>query len=215
MNSPAEIWSVIHAEREAMAADLDQLEPSLWQTPSLCLGWDVHDVLAHLVDTAKTTRLGFAWRLITAGFDFDKDNQRGVVRERAADPVETVARLRAVTSRTTGPPAAIATRLVEAFVHGEDIRQPLGIHRSYPALYVSAALTYQVNTTVKMGGGRERAASYRLIATDVDFDHGTGSGSEVRGKAIDLLLAVSGRPVPAGALSGSGAEAFAQQGQDR
>lgn len=42
----------------------------------------MHDVVAHLVDTAKTTRLGFVFGLARARFDFDRQNTRGVERER-------------------------------------------------------------------------------------------------------------------------------------
>ena len=129
-----EIWPVVHAERRALIRDLEDLPARQWATPSLCPGWDVHDVLAHLVDDARTTRLGFLRRLAAARFDFDRCNARGVARERRADPRDTLAAFRAVSGRTTSAPAAPATRLVEAFVHGEDIRRPLGLARAYPVI---------------------------------------------------------------------------------
>ncbi|MEU4827181.1 hypothetical protein AB0H37_35410 [Actinomadura sp. NPDC023710] len=60
---------------------------------------DVHDVVAHLADTARTTRLGFAVALVRARFDFHRQNDRGVERERGASPRETLERLRRVASR--------------------------------------------------------------------------------------------------------------------
>ena len=203
------IWPVVHSERLALVQDLATLQPRQWQSPSLCPGWDVHDVLAHLVDTAKTTRLGFVRRMIIAGFDFDRDNATGVARERTADPGRTLDGFRAVLGRTSSPPAPLATRLVEAFVHGEDIRRVVGITRTYPTAYVLTALSYQVKTKVAMGGGKERAQGWRLVASDSDFEH--GAGQEVRGTAMALLLAVSGRPVEAGDLTGPGAAGFSQR----
>ncbi|MEC5180239.1 maleylpyruvate isomerase family mycothiol-dependent enzyme [Arthrobacter sp. CG_A4] len=203
------IWPVVHDERRALIRDLEMLRPEQWQRPSPCPDWDVHDVVAHLVDTAKTTRLGFVRSMVAVGFDFDRDNAAGVARERADDPGRTLAEFRAVLTRTTGPPAPLATRLVEAFVHGEDIRRPVGISRDYPAAHVITALSYQLKTTEKMGGGKERAEGWRLVASDAAFEHGTGQ--EVRGPAIVLLLAASGRPVAANELTGSGAAAFAQR----
>ncbi|WP_022883607.1 maleylpyruvate isomerase family mycothiol-dependent enzyme [Glaciibacter superstes] len=202
------IWPVVHDERRALIQDLELLQPQQWLTRSLCPDWDVHEVLAHLVDTAKSTRLGFVRSMVAAGFDFDRDNAAGVARERAEDPHHTLAEFRAVLTRTTSPPAPLATRLVEAFVHGEDIRRPVGISRDYPAGHIATALRYQLKTTVKMGGGKERAEGWRLVASDLAFEHGTGQ--EVCGSAIVLLLAVSGRPVAAHELTGSGAAAFAQ-----
>lgn len=209
--SPSIAWPLVHAERRALIQDLEQLPPAQWQTASLCVGWDVHDVLAHVIDTAKTTRLGFIRRLVAARMDFDRDNAMGVEREKAGNPQQTLARLRAVLSRTSGPPAGLATRLVEAFVHGEDIRRPLGISRTYPPAHVATALGYQVRTTAAMGGGKEIAQGWRLVATDTAFEH--GDGPAVEGPAIALLLAVSGRPVADHELSGPGASVFLQQRQ--
>ena len=202
----SEIWSAVHAERAALVADLETLGTSAWKTPSLCPSWDVHDVVAHLVDSAKTTRWSFVRRLVAARFDFDRENAAGIAREKAADPSATLAELRAVSTYTRTPPAALATRLVEAFVHGEDIRRPLGIAGVYPAAHVAAALAYQSKTGVSMGGAKERAAGWRLVASDADFAH--GEGPEVSGMAIDLLMAVSGRTVDTAALTGDGAQTF-------
>ncbi|WP_285036314.1 maleylpyruvate isomerase family mycothiol-dependent enzyme [Plantibacter sp. ME-Dv--P-095] len=190
--SPRMVWTVVHDERRKLVADLAGLSEEQWATPSLCAGWDVHDVVAHLVDSAKTTRLGFARRLIAARFDFDLDNERGIERERQNRPSETLAALGAAAELSRTPPANLATRLVEAIVHGEDIRRPLGLHPSYPTTAVVQALEYQLRTGVSMGGGKERGQGVRLVADDTGMSW--GDGPEVRGSALDLLLAVSGRP---------------------
>jgi uncharacterized protein (TIGR03083 family) len=196
----------VHAEREAVIRDLDALTSEQWSTPSLCPGWDIHDVLAHLVDDAKTTRLRFIGQMVAARFDFDRLNQLGIERERASDPERTLDEFRLVSGRTTSAPAPLATRLVEAIVHGEDIRRPLGLHRIYPVDSVSTALRFQLKTSVRQGGGKERAEGLRLIATDCDLD--VGAGKDVHGTTRALLLAVSGRPVEPDELSGTGATAL-------
>jgi uncharacterized protein (TIGR03083 family) len=43
-------WSLAHAERAALAADLAELTDEQWATPSLCTGFSVRQVLAHLTD---------------------------------------------------------------------------------------------------------------------------------------------------------------------
>src|SRR5690348_15293490 len=50
-----ELWPIIHTERHALADDLAGLTPEQWATPSLCGRWSVHDVLAHMLATAKET----------------------------------------------------------------------------------------------------------------------------------------------------------------
>lgn len=208
MLTKSQVWSFVHAERARLADDLATLPTRAWTTPSLCPGWDVHDVLAHLVDTARTSRIGFARRMFHARFDFDGDNSLGIRRERRADPRDTVEALRAAVPLTLTPIAPRPTRLVEAIVHGEDIRRPLGIPATYQRTAVTAALAYQIKAAVAMGGGRERVEGVRLVATDGDF--AAGAGDEVRAKAIDLLMAVSGRGVDARAFDGPGTARLTQ-----
>lgn len=198
---------MVHAERAALITDLEGLDDQRWQAPSLCAGWSVHDVAAHLVDTARTTRLGFVVGLARARFDFDRQNARGVERARGASPQETLARLRQVASRRSTPPAPLDSRLVEEVVHGEDIRRPSGLAHSYPGEAVVRSLRLQARTPAAFGGARELVARVRLVAADADVS--IGEGPEVRGPALSLLLAVSRRRVALDDLGGPGLAALA------
>ncbi|MDD7940114.1 maleylpyruvate isomerase family mycothiol-dependent enzyme [Actinomycetospora lutea] len=201
-----DVWSMVHAERAALVDDLQRSDHRRWDEPSPCPGWAVHDVVAHLVDTARTTRIGFVVGLARAGFDFDRQNARGVARERGATPAATLGRLRAVTRRRTTPPAPLDTRLVEEIVHGEDVRRPLGLVRAYPTPAVVRALRLQARTPASFGGAKELVARVRLVATDTDL--ALGEGPEVRGAALALLLAACGRPTAPGELAGPGTGAL-------
>lgn len=202
-----DVWPMVHAERAALIDDLAQLDDEQWREPSLCEGWTVHDVAAHLVGTARTTRLGFVVGLVRARFDFHRQNARGVERERGASPQETLERLRQVASRRSTPPAPLDSRLVEEVVHGEDIRRPLGLSRSYPQEAVVRSLRLQARTPAAFGGAKELTARLRLTATDADLS--IGDGPEVSGTALSLLLAISGRPVALDDLDGPGASTLA------
>jgi uncharacterized protein (TIGR03083 family) len=204
----ADVWAVVHAERAALVADLERLGDEEWQRPSLCDGWTIHDVAAHLVDTARTTRLGFVADMLRARFDFDRLNARGVERERGASPEVTLQRLRDVVSRTSTPPAPLDSRLVEEVVHGEDVRRPLGISHTYPREAVRRALLLQARTRASFGGAKELVARCRLVA--VDDDLAVGQGAEVRGPALSLLLAATGRRVTD--LEGPGLDVLWPQG---
>jgi uncharacterized protein (TIGR03083 family) len=197
-----DVWSFVRADRLALIADLEHLTDEQWLQPSLCDGWTVHDVVAHLVDTAKTSVTGFVRGMVVARFDFDRQNQTGVERERAATPAQTLDGLRAVVDLRKSPPAPRATRLVEAIVHGEDIRRPLGITQDYLTEAVVDAFRLQASTSESMGGAKKTLAGLRLTATDVDLGH--GDGAEVTGPALDLLLVASGRRVALDGLSGPG-----------
>lgn len=197
---PTDVWPLVHAERRALIDDLSRLDESHWQHPSLCDGWTVHDVTAHLVDVATATRLGFILDMARARFDFDRQNDRGITRSLGASPWETLARLRRVASRTSGPPAPLDTRIVEEVLHGEDIRRPLGIHRDYPQEAVVRSLRQQARMPASFGGAKELVAKVRLTATDADLS--IGDGPDVVGPALALLLAISGRHVALDELSG-------------
>ena len=188
---PNDIWPLVHTERQALIADLEGLTDDQWAQPSLCPGWTVHDVVAHLVDVAESTRLGFARDMVRAGFDFDRQNDRGIARVKGATPVQTLQRLKQAAGRTTSPLAPTGTRIVEEVVHGEDIRRPLGLHRAYPPEAVERSLRQQIRTSTRFGGAMELVAGLTLTATDQDLTVGTGR--EIRGTAVELLLACSGR----------------------
>lgn len=202
-----DVWPIVHAERAALIRDLEGLTDAQWDRASLCEGWSVHDVVAHIIDTALTTRLGFVAGLARAGFDFDRQNANGVERERGPDPEATLRTLREVADRTWTPPAPMDSRIVEMVVHGEDIRRPLGITRSYPPDAVARALRLQARTKIGFGGAKEHLAGVRVIATDSDV--AVGAGPEVSGPTLSLLLALSGRREALADLNGPGLPALA------
>lgn len=47
------LWALIHEERAAMAATLESLTPEEWEHPSLCAGWSVKDVAAHVISNPQ------------------------------------------------------------------------------------------------------------------------------------------------------------------
>src|SRR5690242_2062789 len=127
-----DIWAVIQAERKALAADLGGLSDAQWSTPSLCAGWSVRDVLAHMTATARMTPPAFFAKLVGAGFNFGKLTATDIAANRGASPAETLARFSAEVSSRKHPPGPNDTWLGETLVHSEDIRRPLGIAHAYP-----------------------------------------------------------------------------------
>ena len=199
---PNDVWPMVHVERRALIDDLAKLDDTQWTWPSLCDGWTVHDVVAHIVDSALTTRLGFVLDMARARFDFDRQNADGVERALGTTPRQTLERLRRAASRTSTPPAPIDTRIVEAVVHGEDIRRAVGLTRSYPREAVVRSLRQQARTSESFGGAKELVGRIRLEATDLDLS--IGDGPEVSGPALALLLVISGRRTALAELHGPG-----------
>ena len=198
-----DIWPVVHAERRALAADLAGLTPEQWQTPSLCTGWTVQDVLAHMVATAKETPPRFFAGLITSGFRFSAFTAKRIAAEKAGGPAATLERFRAVETSTAAPPGPTLSWLGEALVHAEDIRRPLGIRHEYPVAAVTAVTDFYAGSNVLIGG-KNRVAGLTLQATDTDWSR--GSGPVVSGPAQALMLATTGRKATLDELSGPGLE---------
>jgi uncharacterized protein (TIGR03083 family) len=203
-----DIWPMIHAERQALADDLTNLTDSQWETRSLCTEWTVHQVLAHLLSAAKMTPPKFFARFAGAGFNFDRFAANQVAHESAAGPAATLAAFRNVRDRRSAPPGPKDTWLGEAFVHGEDIRRPLGIRGNYPPDGVVRALRLYARSNAIIGG-KDRVAGLTLRAIDTDAVIGTGP--LVEGPAISLLLAASGRQSALAELTGPGVDILRQR----
>jgi uncharacterized protein (TIGR03083 family) len=169
----------------------------------VCADWSVHDVVAHLASAAKMNPPKFFAQFAAAGFNFDRFAGKNVATEGAGGPAATLAELRAVQDRTSAPPGPKDTWLGEAIVHGEDIRRPLGISRTYPMPAVLRVISLYARSNAIIGA-KKRVAGVRLKATDADF--AVGAGPLVEGPALALALAASGRASALDELSGPGVE---------
>ena len=195
----AQIWSTIHAERKALAADLDSLTLEQWATPSLCSGWTVRDVLAHMTAAAEQTPLSFFRKFAGSGFNFNRFANKDVARVKSKGDV--LASFKSAVSNTTAPPGPTMTWLGETIVHGDDIRRAVGIKYDYPP-DATAAVADSYKTSNLLIDSKKRIAGLKLTATDAEWSY--GDGPEVTGKMIDLLMAMAGRSAAISALSGDG-----------
>lgn len=197
-------WPLIHAERDALAADLADLDTDQWSTPSLCSGLTVREVLAHLTAGASLTFPRWMAGVIRCRFDFDKQVAMRLAEHLGASPAETLADFRRHATSTTSPVGRVAPTVVylgETIVHAEDIRRPLGIRREYAIEIVTqAAEYYQGSDLVVLAKGRVRGL--RLAATDGPF--ATGSGPLVSGRTLALMMAMTGRAAYCDELTGDG-----------
>lgn len=196
-----ELWTVVAAERGALADDLAGLSDSQWETPSLCSGWTVHDVVAHNCATASLSPVKFFVRFAGKGFNFTKFIEGEIARQKGATPAETLARFRSLQGSTSAPPGPRISWLGETIVHAEDIRRPLGIAHTYSADAVRAVLDFYKGSNTLIGT-KSRIDGLRLAATDQEWSH--GSGRLVEGPMLDLLLAATGRASGCDGLAGDG-----------
>ena len=201
-------WEVIRTERHALLGYLETLTPQQWATPSLCEGWRVQDVAAHLAAAPAVTPGPLLADFARAWMRPNRATRDGAVRWARRGTQAILDQLRRNAERDAKPPGVPRDAvLVDAVVHALDVRRPLGDHRAIPADAFGPAADFCANTrwpaSIMLGGwDRKRIAGVRLVAEDQDWSH--GEGPEVRGSGEALLLLLSGRrPLP-GELHGEG-----------
>ena len=196
-----DIWPVIHDERKALAADLKGRTGEEWATTSLCGQWTVRDVLAHMTSAATLTPPAFFAKLAGSGFKFEKVQASGIATHRGSSPADAMTRFEAVLTSVKHPPGPADTWLGEVLVHSEDIRRALGIKHSYPTdAAVRVADFYQGSNLLI--GSKRRIEGLTLRATDAEWSHGTGP--EVSGPIMSLVMAMTGRQAADDDLTGDG-----------
>ncbi|HEY1176036.1 MAG TPA: maleylpyruvate isomerase family mycothiol-dependent enzyme, partial [Phytomonospora sp.] len=193
--------------RLSFADLLESLDERDWSADSLCAGWTVRDVAAHMTLSTRTT-FGMVFKgALRARGDFDRMEFR-LAKDRAAvhTPAELIAQMRETAGsahRTLG--SAPLDPLVDALAHAQDIARPLGRVHEMPADAAVPAIEQVV--TRKFYGAHKRLGGVRLVATDCDWTH--GDGVELRGPIADLMLTATGRRAGLAALEGPALETVA------
>jgi len=197
-----DVMAEAEAERADLRALLGDLDDHEWAVPSLCAGWTVRDVVAHLLSFE-----GLGARDVIAtvlrGRSFGGTNAVALRRLADAGPAELLARLDRF-PRPTGLTAALGggVGLVDGVIHAQDVRRPLGRRRTVPADRLRYCLGFAVTAPPLRGFWTVRGV--RVVATDVDFAH--GRGPEARGTGEAVLMTLAGRRGLAAELTGPGAD---------
>ena len=194
-------WDLIHTERARLADLLTTLEPEQWALATLCADWTVEQVVAHLSVAANTGRWAWIRSIVRAGFDPAKHNARLLERSLGGSPEETLAKFHSSISLTIAPTKDFPAFLGEVIVHGQDIARPLELdlipdaEATVEVARYFASKDFAVNSKTLVKG-------VRLSAVDADFE--SGSGPQVAGRLLDLVMAMAGRPEALADLTGSG-----------
>jgi uncharacterized protein (TIGR03083 family) len=184
-------WQAIRSQRLAVADLLESLDDGQWQHPSLCEGWTVQDVAAHL--TLQEVSVLDGLRMVARSPGGMNKVIREAARRRAArtSRSELVAGIRASADRRRHNAGLTHLEtLIDALVHGQDIARPLGLPLPLPpdAAMLGAAQVWRKGWPFYP---QRRLAGLRLVATDAEW--AAGEGSEIRGTIGDLLLVLTGR----------------------
>jgi uncharacterized protein (TIGR03083 family) len=200
------ILELARDERLEFADFLAGLTPRQWDSPTLCAGWSVRDVVAHCVSFEGLTAGALAIRFLEGRLQTDRINALAVaaLSDRSTDQLLTILRDNA---RPRGLGAGFGGRiaLTDNMIHQQDVRRPLGLVRTIAPERLRAALDFvRYAPTIR---GAWQARGVRLVATDVDWS--SGKGPEVRGTGEALLMVMAGRADALKDLGGPGLQKLA------
>lgn len=198
------MMNLIAAERRELAGVLGGLSAAQWQGPSLCAGWTVAHVAAHLTMPFRISEQEFMAAMQRAGGQFTVMSDEVASRDSRLPQAELVAALRDNADNPWSPPGGgLPGALSHDIIHGLDIAWPLGIE--YP---ISGQAIASVLDTITSPGSQSVFGfpldGIEFSATDLDWSAGTGA--LLAGRSRDLLLLVAGRQIPGELFHGPGAQ---------
>lgn len=178
------------AERTRLADLLADLSPQEWAAESLCAGWRVREVVAHMTMPFRLSPPRFFSGMIRARMNFNRLADRDArATTRATHDADLLALLRANIEHPWTPPGGgKAGALSHDVIHGLDITVPLGLPGPPPSR-IALVLASAGPKNLKFFGVDLDGKS--LVATDADVSVGDGEPHHMT--AEELLLVVTGR----------------------
>lgn len=197
----------IAAERRELAEVLLALPAARWDEPTLCAGWRVREVVAHVTTPYRYSGVKVMWELARSGGSFNRMLDRCARRDAAslsADELATM--LRDNAEHPWKPPGGgYEGALTHEVVHGLDFTMPLGLGRKVPEDRLRRVLDGLASPkSLKWFGVSLDGVALR--ADDMEWHY--GSGERVTGAAQDFVMVLTGRRLPAGHLRGEPATRF-------
>jgi uncharacterized protein (TIGR03083 family) len=197
------VWSMVAAERSGLADELEGLSETDWNTPSLCAGWRVRDVVAHLVWPLHTSMVKVVAGLVVSRFDFNRLADKAAKTDRRPGPELAEALRQGADHRFTPPGFGPEAPLADLVVHGQDIRDPLGIPHTIDAERARVVLDLLVSPKATRGFVR-KGLTEGLTFQATDLDWSAGKGLRVAGPGEALIMVLTGRTAPLANLDGEG-----------
>jgi uncharacterized protein (TIGR03083 family) len=197
---------VIAAERRDLADVLSGLPPGSWDAPTLCAGWRVREVVAHMTMPFRYSTARFITEMARSRGNFHRMADRCARRDAAMPAADLLAALRDNAEYPWKPPGGgLEGALVHDVIHGLDITAALGLGRTVPEdrLRIVLGVIIRPRTLRQFDAD---LTGIELRADDIDWSF--GSGTPVTGPAQGLALVLCGRRLPEGRLHGEPSARF-------
>ena len=111
MTDDAELQPAVAAQFEALAELLSAAPDAAWDTESLCDGWRVREVVAHMTMPARYSDDQFMAELERCGYDFSRLSNEIATRDAEVPPAQLVATYARTCYVTGRHPVAASTEL--------------------------------------------------------------------------------------------------------
>ncbi len=162
----APLMDEIAAERTELAEVLGGLSPDAWDAQSLCAGWRVREVVAHMTMPFRYSTRRFVLEVLKDRGRFNRMADRCAHRDATMPTGELVAALADNAQNPWRPPGGgLEGALVHDVIHGLDITVALGIDRKVPEGAPAHRPRFHFATedrqVLRRRSGRDRAAGRR------------------------------------------------------
>ncbi|RBY81831.1 maleylpyruvate isomerase family mycothiol-dependent enzyme [Blastococcus sp. TF02A-26] len=180
---------------EGLADVLESGPAEAWDAPSLCAGWQLRHVVAHVSMPVRLPPERFGLEMAAAGGDFGVLSDTVADRDAVLPVAEHLAALRSPVLHAWQPPGGGAAGAVNhAVIHSLDVTLALGRPPVAPPEAVSEILR-QLDAVDGSWFGVD-PTGVRLEATDTTWSR--GDGEVVRGDSGELVALLAGRRLPDG-----------------
>jgi uncharacterized protein (TIGR03083 family) len=187
---------------------LEELADADFDTPSLCSGWAVRDVLGHMGLGHTVPMPQMLARIAKYGFNVTKASRNESVMLFKGKSAGDIRRFWSEVMVREHPMKGISKLIppkagfLDHLVHNQDIRRPTGRPRAIPTDRLRRALELVRSESSPMFSPKKNVAGLKLNASDIAWS--AGDGPIVEGPAEAIVLAASGRSAALPDLSGDG-----------
>lgn len=168
-----------------LADVLETAGQEVWDRPSLCQGWRVREVVAHVTMPSRLTSEQFGAEMAAAHGDFQSLSDTVATRDSTLPITEHLANLRSTSLAAWQPPGRGAIgALNHAVVHSLDITNALNLPAPCSPEAARVILDSVTTDGVAAHFGID-LSDYQLRATDLDWTW--GHGKPISGPSAELI----------------------------